>query len=75
MKYKEMVKFLNDNGICVMQPVIASEVSTQLEVDISDEDFEEVCDEIYAAYLYCDTELDTWSLVHNELIRREYKFE
>lgn len=75
MKYRDMVKFLNENNIFVMQPVIASEVSNQLESDISDEEFEEMCDEIYEAYLYCDKEPDIWNLVHNELVRREYKFE
>lgn len=73
MKYKEMTKFLNDNNVFVMQPVIASEVSSQLEVNISDEDFEEVCEEIYNTYLYSDREPDVWELVNNELIRREYK--
>ena len=30
MKYSEMIKFMNDNGIYVMQPVVANEVSAQL---------------------------------------------
>ena len=39
MKYREMVKFLNDNGIYAIQPIIANEVGAQLEKDISDEEF------------------------------------
>ena len=73
MKYKEMVKFLNDNKVLVMQPVIANEVANQLEVDISEDEFEELCEEIYETYLYCEREPDIWNLVNNELTRREYK--
>lgn len=73
MKYKEMVKFLNDNNILVMQPVIASEVANQLEVSISDDEFEEICTKIYDIYLYCEKELDIWWLVNDELVKRKYK--
>ena len=73
MKYKEMVKFLNDNNILVMQPVIASEVSNQLEVEVSDEEFEEICAEVYDTYCYCEREPDIWYLVNDELVKREYK--
>lgn len=73
MKYREMVKFLNDNDIRVMQPVIANEVNAQLDIDITDEDFENVCKSIYDIYLGCMEEPDIWILVDEELIARGYK--
>lgn len=73
MKYNEMVKFLNDNGINAIQPIIASEVSAQLEKDITDEEFENVCHKIYGTYLDCDEEPDMWYLVDEELTNRGYK--
>lgn len=73
MLYKEMTKFLNDNGITVMQPVIADMVDCQLEKDISDLEFENVCDVIYEKYLECDEEPDIWNLVDEELESRGYK--
>lgn len=73
MKYSEMVKFLNENGIDAIQPIIASEVGAQLERDITDEEFESVCDEIYGLYLDCDEEPDMWCLVDEELTARGYK--
>ena len=73
MKYSEMVKFLNDNGIDAIQPIIASEVSAQLEKDITDEEFEGVCHKIYGIYLDCDEEPDMWILVDDELTKRGYK--
>lgn len=73
MKYGEMTKFLNDNGIYVMQPVIANEVSAQLEVDISDEEFETICDRVYKIYLACFEEPDIWELVDTELSNLGYK--
>ena len=73
MKYIEMVKFLNDNGIQAMQPVIASEVSSQLETDIPDEEFEEICDNVLYAYLSAYEEPSIWDLVDIELRRWEYK--
>ena len=73
MKYRKMVKFLNDNNIKVMQPVIANEVNTQLETDITDEEFENVCEVIYEDYLDCVGEPDIWYLVHDELVAAGYK--
>lgn len=75
MKYREMVKFLNDNDIKVMQPVIANEVNAQLEKDIIDEEFENVCSKIYDIYLDCIEEPDIWYLVDEELTKRGYKGE
>ena len=73
MKYREMVKFLNDNNIMVMQPVIANEVDAQLETDITDEEFENICEVIYEDYLDCIEEPDIWYLVNDELTKRGYK--
>ena len=73
MKYSEMVKFLNDNGIYVMQPVIASEVNSQLEYDIPEEEFEDICARVYELYLSCYEEPDIWELVDEELTARGYK--
>ena len=73
MKYSEMVKFLNDNGIKVMQPVIANEVDAQLEYMIHIDDFEEICDCIYRLYLGCFEEPDIWQLVDQELTARGLK--
>lgn len=73
MKYAEMTKFLNDNGIMAMQPVIANEVNAQLEVSISEEEFEEVCAKVYDIYLDCIEEPDIWYLVDEELTKRGYK--
>ena len=73
MKYSEMVKFLNDNGIDAIQPIIASEVSAQLERDISEEEFESICNVIYGKYLECDEEPDMWTLVDETLTEKRYK--
>lgn len=73
MKYSEMVKFLNDNGIDAIQPIIANEVSAQLEQNITDEEFESVCHKIYGIYLDCIEEPDIWYLVDEELVNRGYK--
>ncbi len=73
MNYREMVQFLNNNGICVMQPVIASEVDSQLEHDIPDEEFEDICKSVEDEYLSCYEEPDIWELVSDELIKRGYK--
>lgn len=73
MKYSEMVKFLNDNRIDAIQPIIASEVSAQLEKDIADEEFESVCHRLYGKYLDCDEEPNMWDLVDEELTSRGYK--
>lgn len=73
MKYNEMVKFLNEHGINAIQPIIASEVSAQLEKSIEDDEFENVCHKIYGTYLDCAVEPDIWVLVDEELIARGYK--
>ena len=75
MKYGEMVHFLNDNGIMVVQAVIADEVSSQLSRSISEGKFEEVCENIFNAYLdnALDPDIDIWYLVDEELTKRGCK--
>lgn len=75
MKYSKMVKFLNDNGILVIQPVIASELDAQLEHSISEEEFEDICASVEDVYLdiCCDKEPDIGDLVDAELTKRGYK--
>lgn len=73
MKYSEMVKFLNDNGIYVMQPVIANTVDSQLEHSIPEEEFEDICKCVENTYLDCLDEPDIWQLVDEELTKRGYK--
>lgn len=73
MKYREMTKFLNDNGVYVMQPVIANEVDAQLETEITDEEYENVCKALYEQYLDCIEEPDIWWMVNDELVKRGYK--
>ena len=73
MKYREMTKFLKDNGISAIQPIIAREVEAQLEKNISDEEFENICCKIYNTYLDCIEEPDIWYLVDEELTKKEYK--
>lgn len=67
VKYKEMTDFLNENGISVMQPVIASEVEAQLEHDISDERFESICESIYQMYLEASEEPEIFRLTDEVL--------
>lgn len=73
MKYSEMIKFLNDNDILVMQPVIASEVNSQLEADITENEFEEICTKVFDAYLSSVNEPDIWYLVDEVLVEGGYK--
>lgn len=73
MKYSEMTKFLNDNGIFVMQPVIASEVNSQLETDIPENEFEEICAKVFDMYLSSANEPDIWYLVDEVLVERGHK--
>jgi hypothetical protein len=75
MKYGEMIKFLNDNGIMLMQAVISNEVDAQLLTGISEEEFEEICECVYKTYLdnVLDPDIDIWYLVDEELTTRGYK--
>lgn len=75
MKYKNMVKFLNDNDILVMQVVIANEVDnmTPIGFNLSDDEFEQVCEIVYANYINncMDTDIDIRILIKKELDRLE----
>lgn len=73
MKYGEMTRFLNDNGILVMQPVIASELDAQLETEITDDEYENICTTVYEQYLDSIEEPDIWWLVNDELVKRGHK--
>jgi hypothetical protein len=77
MKYGEMMKFLNDNGIMLMQVVIANEVDNQLPIrsNVSEDEFEEICEIVFKEYLEnaFDPDLDIWYLVDEELTKRGYK--
>lgn len=75
MKYSEMVKFLNDNRILVMQPVIAIELEAQLETEITDDEYENICETVYEQYLDSIEEPDIWWLVNDELVKRGYREE
>lgn len=75
MKYGEIIKFLNDNGIMLMQAVIANEVDNQLASGVSEEEFEDICECVFKEYLEnaLDPDLDIWYLVDEELTNRGYK--
>ena len=68
-----MNKFLNENGIVAMQPVIANGVSAQLETDIPDDEFEEICEEVFERYLDYIEEPDIWCLIDIMLKERGLK--
>lgn len=72
-RYSEMTKFLNDNGIMAMQPVIANEVSAQLMDSVDENVFEEICRKVCDTYLECDEEPRIWDLVDEELKARGLK--
>ena len=77
MKYGEMIKFLNDNGIMLMQAVIANEVDNQIPigVNISEDEFEQICRCVFKEYLdnAIEPDIDIWYLVDEELTNRGYK--
>ena len=78
IKYSEMIKFLNDNGILLLQPVIADTVDVLLPLgcDMTEEEYEEICDCVFDGYLdkADDATLDDiWDLAEEELINRGYK--
>ena len=79
MKYREMVKFLNDNGILLLQPIVADTVDVLIPLGaaISDDEFEEICEKIFDDYLDnpdMDKGLDIiWELTEIELARRGYR--
>ena len=69
-----MTKFLNENGILVVQPVIANEVDAQLMNGIDEDVFEEICAKVYETYLQnWDEAPNIWNLVDEELKARGLK--
>lgn len=73
-RYSEMTKFLNENGILVVQPVIANEVDAQLMNGIDEDVFEEICAKVYETYLQnWDEAPNIWNLVDEELKARGLK--
>lgn len=77
MKYRDMVKFLNDNDIMLLQPIVADTVDVLLPlgVNVSDDEFEEICGKIFNDYLDSIDEPDLsriWDLTESELERRGY---
>ena len=74
IKYGEMINFLNDNGILLMQPVIADCVDTLLPIgwDGSEEDYERLCEKCFDAYLEIgDDDRDQWDVV-KEILEAEF---
>lgn len=76
MKYKDMIKFMNDNGILLMQAIIADGVDSQLplECDISEEKYEGICETIYQTFLENLLDpVDFWDLIDEELKKQGLK--
>lgn len=76
IKYGEMIKFINDNGILLMQPVIADTVDTLLPIGWkgSDEEYERLCEKCFDAYLAYGDERDHWDIV-KEVLEEEFNKE
>ena len=72
MKYNEMIKFLNNNGILLMQPIIANAVDSMIPIDynMSEEEYENICEKIFNDYLDSSDEPDIWELIRDEFLRR-----
>ena len=81
MKYSEMIKFMNDNGIRLIQPLVADTVDSSLPlgIDISEEEYESICESVFDTYLDNmdddQTLDDIWDYAEQELIKRGYKEE
>lgn len=71
MKYINMIKFLNDNGILLQQAVIADTVDSFIPIgtNISNEQYEDICETIFQKYLE-DINADIIDLVKKEIIKR-----
>lgn len=72
MKYNEMIKFLNNNGILLMQPIIADAVDSMIPIDynMSEEEYENICEKIFNDYINSSDEPDIWELIRDEFLRR-----
>lgn len=72
MKYCDMTKFLNNNGILLMQPLVADCVDTLLPIgwDGSGVDYEKLCEKCFNTYLEAvatNPDIDVWDVVKNVL--------
>lgn len=72
MKYGDMTKFLNNNGILLMQPLVADCVDTLLPIgwDGSEDDYEKLCEKCFNSYLEAgatNPDIDVWDVVKNVL--------
>ena len=75
MTYRELLGYIKDNGMQPIQAVIADEVDSQADVELSDSEFETVCKEVFYTYIAEMEEPDVWYLVDDELTKRNYKKE
>ena len=75
MTYRELLRYIRDNGMRPIQAVIADEVDLQTDVELSDSEFEAICKEVLYAYDFAVEEPEVWRLVENELTKREYRKE
>ena len=75
MTYRELLGYIKDNGMQPIQAVIADEVDSQADVELSDSEFEAVCKEVFYTYVAEIEEPDVWYLVDAELTKRNYKKE
>ena len=77
MKYRDMIKFMNNNGILLMQPLVADAVDTLLPIgcNMSDDEYEDICDCIFTECLgiVCDGTDDKWEVTKRELTKRGYR--
>jgi hypothetical protein len=52
IKYADMTKFLNQNGITTIQPIIASQVDAMFPLHFSfEKEYEEICAAVYDKYM------------------------
>ena len=75
MTCRELLKYIKDNGMQPIQAVIADEIDSQADVELSDSEFETLCKEVFCTYNAELEEPDVWYLVDDELTKRNYKKE
>lgn len=75
MTCRELLKYIKDNGMQPIQAVIADEIDSQADVELSDSEFETLCKEVFYTYNAELEEPDVWYLVDDELTKRKYKKE
>lgn len=84
MKYKELLNLAKENSIDVTKLEIAlavdaliEEVTEETELNISADEFESICDDVYEAYDNCqeNENADIYVLAEEELENRGYWYE